>query len=455
MIAYFLQKLEILSVYVIRRILEDYSSASDQLVNFSKSVVGMSKVISYSEGDRLVAIIGVMRVRCHERFWWGSTETTKKMYWASWKRLCGNKNAGGLGFRNISVFSQALLTKQGWRLIKFPNSLPTSSFLKADRKQMDSIWSSLCWGRDLLEYGSRWRVGSGTSIRIYEDRWLHRPVIFKVISPCVHDNVILVSQLRSESDGWNNQLVRQLFFKEDTEMILSIPLSYTFRDDFLTWHYTTDGEYTDTRDNYTYALGMCKVEGGSVQLWLYEGFMVVEFFTLQGFLHFLCPEYPSANMKDVVGWSINYLAIFKEAKDVVDLVQKRLVVAEEVRWEPPTERLYKINTDGSIQAVAILRGIEFAKDMGLLPEVVKSDTLGVVKLINAGSIISADLGFVLSDILHNLSNVDIEPVLYVSRKANMVAHSISKMALSISQDCFWVEEFPPSVGNLVLRGLPL
>ncbi|KAK2652086.1 hypothetical protein Ddye_011942 [Dipteronia dyeriana] len=101
------------------------------------------------------------------RFWWGSSEKIRMLLWAYWTRLYANKNIGGLGFHDLNVFNKALLAKQGWRLVKTPDSLvarvlkgiyyPTSSFLKADYKKRGSlIWNNLCWGRELLEEGSRW-----------------------------------------------------------------------------------------------------------------------------------------------------------------------------------------------------------------------------------------------------------------------------------------------------------
>ncbi|KAK2647195.1 hypothetical protein Ddye_022390 [Dipteronia dyeriana] len=112
---------------------------------------------------------------------------------------------------------------------------PTSSFLKVDHKRRGSlIWNSLYWGRELLEEGSRWRVGSSTSIRIYDDRWLPRQVTFKVISLCVHEDIFLMSHLMTVSGGWNYPLIWELFLKEDVDMILSIPLSSTILDDSLT-----------------------------------------------------------------------------------------------------------------------------------------------------------------------------------------------------------------------------
>ncbi|KAK3205547.1 hypothetical protein Dsin_019593 [Dipteronia sinensis] len=531
---------------VIRRIIEDYSKASGQLVNFCKSAVCMSKTISSGEGKRLADIIGVQRVWCHERylglpsfggrnkralfnyikdrmwervkgwrgrllsiggkevlirsvlqsipaytmnlfhlpkglvtklhrlcsrFWWGSTETSKKMHWASWRRLCRNKSAGGLGFCDLSMFNQALLAKQGWRLVKYPNSL-------------------VARGNGLLECGSRWRVGSGNSIRIYDDRWFPRPVTFKVISPCVQNNIYLVRHLRTVSGGWNNQLVPQLFFKEDAEMILSIPLSNTCRDDSITWHYTVDGEYT-VRSGYN--LGMCRMVadsnfGGSSNsglenaesfwktLWRINVPNKIKLFLWKACNNWLstranlamrgipadstcvlCYRSPETtkhalwgcaklkesiqnedlallsvliwriwflrneriqnivglSFKEVVGWAKIYLAQFKEATAMDVVEQRRMAAATVVRWEPPLEYLYKINTDVAIkiaEAMAILCGIVFSKDMGLLPAVVESDALGVVNLINTGSAISADVGVVLNDILNIISTGGIELV---------------------------------------------
>ncbi|KAK3195638.1 hypothetical protein Dsin_026948 [Dipteronia sinensis] len=93
---------------------------------------------------------------------------------------------------------------------------PTSSFLKVDRKKRGFlIWNSLYWGRELLDEGSRWRVGSGTSIPIYEGRWLPCPVVFKVISPCVHAEIFLGESFEDSFRLLEYPLIREIFFKED------------------------------------------------------------------------------------------------------------------------------------------------------------------------------------------------------------------------------------------------
>jgi hypothetical protein len=64
------------------------------------------------------------------------------------------KSSGGLGFRDLVLFNQALLAKQGWTLIQNPFSLvanifkykyyPSSSFLDSSLgSRVSFVWRSL------------------------------------------------------------------------------------------------------------------------------------------------------------------------------------------------------------------------------------------------------------------------------------------------------------------------
>ena len=55
-------------------------------------------------------------------FWWGQKDRERKMAWISWKKLCTPKDRGSMGFRDLKAFNLALLTKQGWRILKNQNS---------------------------------------------------------------------------------------------------------------------------------------------------------------------------------------------------------------------------------------------------------------------------------------------------------------------------------------------
>ncbi|KAK0605809.1 hypothetical protein LWI29_030956 [Acer saccharum] len=52
----------------IHQILDSYEKALGQVINYEKSAMCFSNSIQWAEGDRLVRIVGVGHVRCHERY---------------------------------------------------------------------------------------------------------------------------------------------------------------------------------------------------------------------------------------------------------------------------------------------------------------------------------------------------------------------------------------------------
>lgn len=97
------------------------------------------------------------------RFWWGANKGQRKVHWVSWERMTLPKKLGGVGFRELEAFNQAMLARQGWRLLTVPNSLCArvlkaryyrhSSFLQATSfpKNASYTWRSILHGRELLK----------------------------------------------------------------------------------------------------------------------------------------------------------------------------------------------------------------------------------------------------------------------------------------------------------------
>jgi hypothetical protein len=63
-------------------------------------------------------------------FWWGEDGGQRKVHWVAWEKLLLPKCWGGMGFRDMRMFNQALLARQVWRLIQFPDCL-CAQLLKA------------------------------------------------------------------------------------------------------------------------------------------------------------------------------------------------------------------------------------------------------------------------------------------------------------------------------------
>jgi hypothetical protein len=107
-------------------------------------------------------------------FWWGDEENRRRMHWMSWEKMTRPKSQGGVGFRDLRIFNQALLARQAWRLIHFPDSLcarvlkakyyPSGDLLDTAFIQKTSqSWQGVIHGLELLKKGVIWRIGSGTA----------------------------------------------------------------------------------------------------------------------------------------------------------------------------------------------------------------------------------------------------------------------------------------------------
>jgi hypothetical protein len=159
------------------------------------------------------------------RFWWGSTMDRRRMHWISWKKLCNHKKKGGIGFKNLRAFNEALLAKQGWRLITHPDSLvaqvlkakyyPKDTFFNAKPKQqMSYTWRSILQARWVLKKGCYLTIGNGEHTDIWNDNWIHQHGNSSTWSKRPENTPYnrVCELMDNSNNGWNVQLIKQNFY---------------------------------------------------------------------------------------------------------------------------------------------------------------------------------------------------------------------------------------------------
>ncbi|KAK3188891.1 hypothetical protein Dsin_028452 [Dipteronia sinensis] len=184
---------------------------------------------------------------------------------------------------------------------------------------------------------------------------------------------------------------------------------------------------------------------------------------------------------DLVPWAMDYLADFKNANSSVKNVSP-VGSPSSMLWSPPAIGQLKMNTDAALdaesgrvgvgitirnhlgevmassaqsveaghspqvaEALAIFRGLIFARDSWLLPCSVESDAQVIVNLINSDDTPLSEVGLIVNDINRFLGSNQGCSISFVPRTANRAAHGLAKFSLSANFDNFWMEEVLPCV----------
>ncbi|XP_013632788.1 PREDICTED: uncharacterized mitochondrial protein AtMg00310-like [Brassica oleracea var. oleracea] len=191
------------------------------------------------------------------QFWWSLNLPKRDIHWVKWENLSKPRGDGGIGFKMIHKFNLALLGKQLWRLVQYPDSLVArvlkgkyfrcSTPLRLNKADRHSYgWTSIMVAKPLMMLGIRQKVHSGNEIRAWEDHWKPtipaRPV--RPLAPVVHPMTSVRDLMTCNPKTWNSEVLENYVDPEDIPLIQSLAISQGYQRDKYCWNYTKNGMYT-------------------------------------------------------------------------------------------------------------------------------------------------------------------------------------------------------------------
>ena len=112
--------------------------------------------------------------------------------------------------------------------------------------QPSFAWRSIHSSRDLINEGLIWRIGSGTQVRIWKDKWLPQAATYMIQSPptLLDLNTLVCELIDRDTKWWNLPMIKNLFAEEEVNLILSLPISVANQGDKQIWKGTKNGFFS-------------------------------------------------------------------------------------------------------------------------------------------------------------------------------------------------------------------
>ncbi|KAL8473949.1 hypothetical protein ACS0TY_030700 [Phlomoides rotata] len=150
-----------------------------------------------------------------------------------------------------------MLGKQGWRLLRNPNSLLSrtlkaryfkrGNFLSACEGYNPSFtWKSILDGRELLKEGLEWVLGNCHAVSVWGEPWVSTRLPSTLPSPeyQIDESLTVRDLLLDDYSDWDRPLLGALFDEEIKASILAIPLCRLESSDHLVWKFERSGMYS-------------------------------------------------------------------------------------------------------------------------------------------------------------------------------------------------------------------
>ncbi|CAL2240574.1 unnamed protein product [Prunus armeniaca] len=358
------------------------------------------------------------------------------------------------------------------------------------------IWRSILWGRQVIEQGLIWRIGGGTSVRVFHDKWIPKPYTFL---PLINRGLLpeaKVSDLITTSSGWNRTLLDLSFCDEDCAAILSIPLpSVGSLEDKRFWFFSKNGKYS-VKTGYRLDLRLCDKEvngeiGGSnsgtqrafwKKLWHLEVPNKVKILLWKASLN-IFPTALNLVQRKVSGcgtatedvihafwgckhskrvWKLRNEVLYRKTVDgLPEIVEWTMEFLEQFLKYIILAPSQQGGVGGALrdsagnfilgfadqgpagldvlatECVAIHMGLLKAAELGVSDFLVASNSQEVVALLKGNGELWSNLGNIVDDIRRLLAELCVRDVFFQPRSGNRVAHSLAQFGLREQHHSFW------------------
>ena len=96
---------------------------------------------------------------------------------------------------------------------------PTGTIFDAMVGSGSYAWKSILKARKVIQLGARWRIGDGSSVKIFKDSWLPGVHSRRVLSPVsiLSEDATVDQLIDSDSRWWNTNLVDTIFITSEAQ----------------------------------------------------------------------------------------------------------------------------------------------------------------------------------------------------------------------------------------------
>ncbi|XP_030948949.1 uncharacterized protein LOC115972854 [Quercus lobata] len=377
------------------------------------------------------------------KFWWGQRGNQRKIHWTKWSALCKPKDRGGMGFKELQKFNEAMLAKQVWRLLDNNDSLfhwffkskffPNGSILKAKEGNGSFAWKSLLKGRDVISSYSP--LGYDAKVSILID----------------HDNCC-----------WREDVIDSSFSPHEAALIKAIPLSLDNCVDMLFWPKNSNGLYS-VKSGYKLLLE-CELndEPSSSDLSLskkvWRGIWNLKIpnraknllwragsETLPTRVHFRWLSKLAVNCS-------SFLDVIQLTQDHNNLSDLFAMIAALIWARRNQIRVGdKVNFDGATFSSKALAGLGaiIRNEQGLVMAAY-THSIPLPTSVETVEVLAARSAICLAKDL-NFSKVSF---CHTRRQGNRVAHGLARLACNFSDYQVWMEDVPPDLYDVYCSDFP-